>query len=310
MSIDRVSTANQMQLMMGRIAQTETQLNQSQQQVATGTVATDYAGYGSKVDALEAARAAAAKATAYQDATNAAVTQVNLQDTQLTALANLSQQLSQAISDAAGKNDASGLMATAQSVFQSATQILNSTDANGNYIYGGENDNNPPVTITQLSDLALVPSASSVFANSAQTKSVMVGDGESMNVGVTASSVATGLMQTLKDLVDFNNSPSGNFQTTLTSAQSNFLSSEMAPAQAATNTVNEAAGANGNVYKALQDAANQQQSMAQLYQGFVSDIQNVDMGQAISNLNLNQTALQAALQVTAQLNKVSLLNFL
>ena len=99
-------------------------------------------------------------------------------------------------------------------------------------------------------------------------------------------------------------------QLIVPSVESNFLSSEMAPAQAATNTVNEAAGANGNVYKALQDAANQQQSMAQLYQGFVSDIQNVDMGQAISNLNLNQTALQAALQVTAQLNKVSLLNFL
>jgi len=310
MSIDRVSTANQMQLMMGRIAQTEGALNQAQQQVATGTVATDYAGYGSKVDALEAARAAAAKATAYQNATNDAVTQVDLQDTQLTALANLSQQLSQAITDAVGKNDASGLMGTAQSVFQSATQILNSTDASGNYLYGGQNDSNPPVTATQLSDLASPATVAGIFANGSQTKSVTVGDGENMNIGVTASSVATGLMQTLKDLVDFNNSGSGNFQTTLTSAQSNFLSGEIAPAQAATNTVNQAAGANGNVYKALQDAANQQQSMAQLYQGFVSDIQNVDMGQAISNLNLNQTALQAALQVTAQLNKVSLLNFL
>jgi flagellar hook-associated protein 3 FlgL len=42
----------------------------------------------------------------------------------------------------------------------------------------------------------------------------------------------------------------------------------------------------------------------------VSNIEDVDMPTAITQLNQNQTALQAALQVTAQLNQVSLLNYL
>jgi flagellin-like hook-associated protein FlgL len=50
--------------------------------------------------------------------------------------------------------------------------------------------------------------------------------------------------------------------------------------------------------------------MSTLYKGFVSNLQDVDMSTAITQLNQNQTALQAALQVTSQLNKNSLLNYL
>ena len=50
--------------------------------------------------------------------------------------------------------------------------------------------------------------------------------------------------------------------------------------------------------------------MSTLYQGFASDIQDVDMATAATNLNQNQTALQAALEVTAQLGQLSLLNYL
>ena len=71
-----------------------------------------------------------------------------------------------------------------------------------------------------------------------------------------------------------------------------------------------AAATNGFTFNRLQDAVTQQQSLSTLYKGFVSNIEDVDMGKAITNLNQNQVALQAALQVTAQLNKVSLLTYL
>jgi len=50
--------------------------------------------------------------------------------------------------------------------------------------------------------------------------------------------------------------------------------------------------------------------MSTLYKGFASDIQNVDMATASTNLSENQTALQAALEVTAQMGQLSLLNYL
>ncbi len=47
-----------------------------------------------------------------------------------------------------------------------------------------------------------------------------------------------------------------------------------------------------------------------LYAGFIDNVQNTNMADAATQLSLNQTALQAALQVTAGLNNLSLLNYL
>lgn len=309
MTIERVSTNNQTQLLLNQIMQASNQVDTSEAQVASGNVSSDYAGIGNKTAVLEAARTASERADAYQQNTQLAVTQADLQNTQLTSLSTLSENLRTAVSNALANNDATGLMAQVQNIFDQATQILNSKDSNGNYLYGGENDNTPPVTVNSLSQLATTPMAN-VFANGAQAKSVLVADGESVQVGVLASNVGTQLMQTLQDIAQFNAGASGNMTSGLTQAQASFLTSELPTAIAANQSLNTAAAANGFTFNQLQDAVTQQQSLSTLYKGFVSDIQDVDMGKAITNLNQNQVALQAALQVTSQLNKVSLLNYL
>ena len=309
MTIERVSTNNQTQLLLNQIMQASNQVDTSEAQVASGSVSSDYAGIGDKTAVLEAARTASERADAYQQNTQLAVTQADLQNTQLTSLSTLSENLRTAVSNALANNDATGLMAQVQNIFDQTTQILNSKDSNGNYLYGGENDNTPPVTVNSLTQLAATPMAN-VFANGKQAKSVLVADGESVQVGVLASNVGTQLMQTLQDIAQFNAGASGNMTSGLTQAQAGFLTSELPTAIAANQSLNTAAAANGFTFNQLQDAVTQQQSLSTLYKGFVSDIQDVDMGKAITNLNQNQVALQAALQVTSQLNKVSLLNYL
>ena len=44
-------------------------------------------------------------------------------------------------------------MTSAQSIFDQASQILNSKDANGNYLYGGDKNNTPPMNASTLADL-------------------------------------------------------------------------------------------------------------------------------------------------------------
>lgn len=310
MSVERVATNAQAQYLLSEIMQRTQALNNSQQQVASGKVSTTYAGIGNKTSALEAARASAARADAYQSATSAALSQVNLQDTELSQLSSISQQLQQALSDAAGKGDATGLMQQVQNIFDQASQVLNAKDASGNYLFGGDKDNTPPLNVKSLSDLANLANVSDAFSNGTQKKSVMVADGQSVQIGMLASDIGTQLMQTLKDIASFSAGPNGNFGTQLTSAQSDFLSGEIPLAQTATHGANAATASNGYINNQLTDASNQQQALSTLYGGFVSNIENVDMPTAISELNQNQTALQAALQVTAQLGQISLLNYL
>jgi flagellar hook-associated protein 3 FlgL len=309
MSVDRVATNSQAQYLLSQIMQANKSLDQSQAQVSTGKVSSDYVGIGDKTAALEAARAAASRADAYGTNTQLALTQTDLQDTQLTSLSGLAQQLTDALTNAAGNSDGTNLIATAQSIFEQASAILNATDSNGNYIYGGQNTDTPPFTATSIDDLAGGP-ISSFFANGTLKKSVQVGDGQTEHIGVLASDIGTELMTALNTLNQLD-SPSGSLDGQLTSAQAADLTNTVLPlANQATTDLNAATAANGNVYKSLQDSITNQQSMSNLYSGFVSDIEDVDMAKALTKLNQDQVALQAALTVAARLNQISLLNYL
>ena len=308
--IGRVATNNQAQILLAQLLQNESNLNKSQEQVASGKVANTYAGMGDKAAVLEAARSAQAHADAIQSATQLAVNQADLQDTQTTSLANLADQLRQAVTKAMADDDATTLMSQAQSIFDQAKQILNSKDANGNYLYGGEKDTTEPVNVDSLADLAALPSVSDAFSNGTVRKSVNIGGGQTVQVGMLASDLGTQLFQSLADIANYNSGPNGPFGDTISATQSNFLTTQVQAAQTANQSLNNQAAANGFVYNHLNDVIDQQKATSTLYKGFVSNLEDVDMGTAITQLNQNQVALQAAVQVTAQLQQVSLLNYL
>ena len=312
MSVDRVATSAQTAFFLSQIQNAGAALDKTQEQIASHKNATTYAGFGDKTQVLTATIAANARNTAYTNATKFAVTQTDLQDTQLTSLSSLAASLKKAVSDAVANNDGSTLMSQAQSIFDQASAILNSKDANGDYIYSGGKTDVAPVTVSSLAALQALPSVTGAFANGSLTKSVQVGDGVSVSYGIAASDVGTGLMQALQDIANFDAGPTGNFSasTNLTGPQSTFLTNAIAQVTTVDTNLNAATAANGYVSNRLTDAQTQQTSMDTLYQGFVSDIQDTDMAQAATQLSLNQTQLQAALQVTAGLHQLSLLNYL
>lgn len=308
MSIDRVATATQSQYMLQQMMLAESKLNTTQQQVASGEVASTYGGIGDQTAALQAAQSGVNKTNAYQSATQTALNQVNLQDTQFTQLSDLANTLRQDVTTAAGTGDGSSLMTQVSSIYNEVVGILNTQDSNGNYIYSGGNVGTPPVSATSLSQLGSLSSASDAFTNGTSTTSVRTSDSTSVQVGLTASGIGGSLLSAIKSIVDSNTSSA--FGTTLTSTQSSFLSGAIQSVASAASDVNNAAAQNGENYTQLNDALTNQKSLTTMYSGFVSNIANVNMGQAVSNLSLDQTALQAATEVTAQLNQISLLNYL
>jgi flagellar hook-associated protein 3 FlgL len=312
MSIDRVSTAAQTAFFLSQIQNAGSALDKVQEQIASGKNANTYAGFGDKAQILTATIAAKSRNDAYTNATKFAVTQTDLQDTQLTSLSSLATSLKKAVSDAVANNDATTLMTQAQSIFEQASAILNSKDANGDYIYSGGKTDVPPVTVGSLTALQALPGVSGAFANGNLNKSVQVADGVTVDYSMTASDVGTDLMQVLKDIAGFDAGAGGNFNsaTSLSSAQGTFLTNAIAQTGTVGTNLNAVTAANGYVSNRLTDSQTQQASMTTLYKGFVSDVQDTNMAEAATRLSLNQTQLQAALQVTAGLHQLSLLNYL
>jgi flagellar hook-associated protein 3 FlgL len=312
MSIDRVSTASQTAYMLSQIQSAGAALDKTQDQIASTKNATTYAGFGDKTQVLTATLSANARNGAYANATTLASTQVSLQDTQLSSLSDLAAQLKKAVSDSVANNDGTTLMSQVQSIFDQASALLNSKDSNGDYIYSGGKTDTAPVAVSSLSALVALPSVAGAFTNGDLKKSVQVADGVTVAYGVTASDVGAGLMQSLKDIAAFDAGGTGNFSATanLTQAQTSYLTGAMATTTSVDTALNSAVSANGYVANRLDDATTQQTSMDTLYKGFASNIQDTNMADAATQLSLNQTQLQAALQVTATLNKLSLLNYL
>src|ERR1044071_9372985 len=107
MAIERLGTAVSAHIMLQQLQRAESTLNRTNLQIATGQVADNYPGYGDKTAALEAARSAAARSDANKSVAQQVASRLDLQDTQLTQLGTLVDQVRQSITNAMANNDGS-----------------------------------------------------------------------------------------------------------------------------------------------------------------------------------------------------------
>jgi flagellar hook-associated protein 3 FlgL len=309
MTVDRIGTFMNSQLILAQMRRAAHELNESNRQVASGRVSDTYTGYGSQTAALEVARSSAARAEAHIAIANQVSSRLDLQNTQLVELGNVVDRARQAMMLALSQSDGTALMAQMEDIFDQAVAVLNAKDGSG-YIYGGENDQTPPVTVSNLDELAALPSVDDAFANGTVARSARIGENRDVQVGLLASDLATELFTMLRDIKQFDQGVSGPFGGTLTVAQDSFLGSQIQVAVNAQTTVNAEAAGNGDRYQLVQRALEDLAASSTVYQGFVAEIQDVDMGEAMSRLNQNFVGLQAALKVSATLGQLSLLNFM
>jgi flagellar hook-associated protein 3 FlgL len=308
MSVDRIGNAASANFMLSQIQKTEAALDASNRQVVTGKLADTYGGYGDKTAVMESARAAGARADANTAAAKQASARLDLQDAQLGQLSTLMGQVRESLTKAAADQDATSLMTQMEGYFDQAVEILNSKDAN-RYIHAGDRNQTAPVTITKLSDLVALPSIPQAFANGTVKSSVRIGDGQTVQVGMLASDLGTQLFSLFQQVAQFDAGANGPFDAKTTPAQQTFLESTIPTSISAASSVDQAAASNGIRYKMVQDTLDRLQATSIVYKGFVSNIEDVEIAEALSRLNQNQVALQASFQVTSTLNKLSLLTF-
>jgi len=309
MSIDRIGTAANAQFVLAQMRAAENSMNVANQQVASGKLSLTYSGYAGKTASLEGARTAAARADADLSTAQAASQRLDLQNTLLSQLSDLANDVRSAISNAVATGNGSSLDTEMQGFYDRAVQILNAKDGDS-YVFGGENDSQPPVTAATLSDLAALPSASAAFANGTSTKSVRIGQSQTVQTGMLASDLGGQLFSLFQSVTQFDQGASGPFGDQLTGPQSDFLTTNIKTSADVANGINVQMGTNGSRYQQVQDAMDQLNANATVSKTFVSNIEDVDMADAVSKLNLSQVAFQASLQVTAKLNQVTLLDYL
>jgi flagellar hook-associated protein 3 FlgL len=287
----------------------ELALDNTNRQVATGKSSSTYSGYGQKTAVMEAARSAAARADAHAEAAKQAAQRIDLQDTQLSQLSDLADHVRQTLTKAAADQDGTSLMTQLQGYFGQMVDLLNAKDANG-YIYAGDNNQVPPVTVQSLDELRLLPSVSQAFANGDVKTTLRVGENQTVEVGMLASDIGTELFSLFRQIAQFDATGAGHFDTKTSDVQQSFLESAIQTSATAATGINAAAAANGIRYQVVQSASDQLQAASTVHKDFVSNIEDVNIAEAMARLNQQQIALQAAFQMTSKLNQLSLIDYL
>ena len=307
--MERVATLMHSSAMLSELTRTQRSLFDAQEQVSTGKRINEFSDSPSELGALMAARAADAKTADFEASAKAMLGRLDLQDTHMEEMASVVDDLKQSVLDAVSNGGATALMSEVEGSVSRMVSILN-TQVDGKYIYGGTRQDVPPVTVDSLNALLGLGSSAEAFQNNTVQQSGKVDANQSVVFGQLASTLGQPLFDIVRQIGAFNASASGPFTDTLSETQSSFLTSLIPTLTTAYGDANTALAQNGVSYKATKDAIERHGDTRATLAGMISDIEDVDMAQAITNLNNAQTALQASAKTFSMVQNMSLLDYL
>jgi flagellar hook-associated protein 3 FlgL len=307
--LDRVGTLNHSTVLFNEYQRIQTRIVDTQTQISSGKVGDTYADVDNRAGVLAAAKARSARTDTLMASAKEVQSKLGTQDVQLQHLGDLSDQLREAIGNAVATGRGESLMETARGIYKTAASILNS-QVDGVYIYGGTRTNVAPVNAATLDDLAAAASVADVFENTDVQQTQTVEEGVTMETGLLAEDLGTGLFQMLRDIAAMDSGVDGPFGSTLNAAQTALLQSQMTQIPSVSRDLATFAAVNGARYNQVEDIVARHDDTSVELKKFIGDIEDVDLAAAITRLNQDQAAQQAAARIIANLQDNSLLNYL
>ncbi len=305
----RTASFGQQNLLIQNTLRNQTRLFEAQQQVTTGKKASSFRALSPDVQAALGARRSRSTTATFLETVKSVQQTVDFYDVQLSAVSGAAEDLQDAIRTAIAQEDARGLMSQLRQSFASIVSALN-TRINDVFIFGGSNTTAPPVNVNSVADLQALASASDAFDNNGDKQKAVVAEGIELSYGIVADEVANGIMTSIKAIADFDAGASGPLDGSLTAAQRSFLEGELAnldSAIASARAKQVENGLNGNRLKGMQQ---QHEEAFNFLEGLVSELEDVNMAEAISRLNQNQVALEASFRAIGTLSRLTLINFI
>jgi flagellar hook-associated protein 3 FlgL len=198
------------------------------------------------------------------------------------------------------------------SLIQQAAQLLNTKDpATGQYLFGGTNSGQPPYAVATDANGNVT---GVTYQGNASVNQTEIAPGVTIAVDVpgenTSGSGAYGVVTDSRTGADLFNHLIA-LQNDLSSGNTSAITSTDAPnLQNDQNNLTYQVANNGNVQARLNTASTLATSQANSLNGLISNESGADLVQVLTQLTQTQTAYQAALQSSASIMQLSLLNYL
>jgi flagellar hook-associated protein 3 FlgL len=304
--MERISTASSYSAVLANLMAAQTRENEINVKVSSTKNASDLQGYAGSAETLMAMQTVQTQITGYLSTGQVLTVKLSSQDTALTQIGDSITAAKKAITDALAAGSGDSVMQSLQTAFNNAVQGLNAT-FNGEYLFGGGQVSTPPVSATSLSDLTAAPSIASVFHNDQLVQTAQVDQSTTVKTGFLADQLGTGLFTILQSIEAYNQGPNGPFSGTLTTAQSNFLESQITSLTSAATAMNTTTGQNGLVQSEVASAQTDLSNRQTTLQTLMGNITDTNEAQAATDLQEAQMAVEASARVFTALQSSSLL---
>ena len=305
----RVSTAGNYQSALLNLMAAQARGLEAQKKVSTEKIATDLGGFGRGAETLTALKSAQNRIDGFISAGEAVASRLTTQALAFDRVAEAADGARQAIAEALASGRVEGLMQMLDGQFATARGGLN-LEHNGRPLFGGAVTDQPPVSARSLAELAAAPDAASVFTNDTIRTASKLNESTTVETGFLADEVGEPLFNILRDIQLFHEGAQGPIDGTMTEDVRAFLEGQLTRLKDAHTGVVAFAARSGAIQTQVDDNLkaldNQQLAMQQL----IGKKTDVDMAQAVTELELSQISIQASAQVLAQLRQTSLLDLL
>ncbi|HLI13189.1 MAG TPA: flagellin [Alphaproteobacteria bacterium] len=305
----RVTDLAQTALTQLQIQQTQSQISDLQSQLSSGHVAQTYDGLAPQAQPLINLQNDNTKITQYNSSISTALQQMSTAQTSISSLISLASNFETTLVNALNGTNASNmaLNQTAQSNLQQVAGLLN-VQFNGQYVFSGTATNTAPVNLSAPgftppgSTYPSTPNTAYYQGTSAQP-TVQADDNVSVAYGVTAASPGFEELIRSLNLAATTVTTPGAIDTKRLQEALNVIKQAISDM----TTTQSSLGVSQGVLNAV--SSSHAQLLTQL-QSNISDIQNVDVAQASTNLSALEITLQSSYAVTARLSQLSIVQYL
>lgn len=298
----RLATVPMHRSLFDAIGRSQLRLAETQQQMATGRRASDYASLGAETVRTLSAHTAFERQQAHAAVATRLETTLALTDAHLSSTEEMASSLKARLLEAIGTDRSAGLQGAIEEAFQSFRTAMNA-DEGGVPLFAGA-QSAPPFQLRTLADAAAA-NAATAFTNDQVKASARVADGLDVEYGIVASEAGAELFEAFHLL-----GAAGAIGDVPTAAQRAALTQAIDLLDRGAATVRAINAENGRRQAQVETLGRRADERSLILRSMISKNEDADLAAVASELVLRQTTLEASYSVFSRLSKLSLVNFL
>jgi len=304
----RISSSQSWNSSLSHLIEAQGRQMDANERYSTQRQATDLMGFGRSAEVIHTYQSTLASAESHINVNIFVTARLESQDLALTTISEAAEEARALLMNAVAANEGTTVLEAMETILDKALTGLN-LEHNGGFLFSGGQEDTLPVTISDLTGLVALPSASDAFENGEIIKTSRLDEKTIMETGFLADELGTDLLSALRDFKIYYDA-NGPYRSPMSEAQrAQFVNFATRFSDAHRDLIDQTA-INGNRQAQVDTIKVMMEKQVIMLKGFVSEKVDADMGEAFTRMQQAQSAVQASAQVISTLKSTNLLNYL